>query len=201
MNLLYRFAQLFSYSYFRTFHRFEIKGLHHVPTSGPFILASNHQSYFDPPALGCKMPRNLHYLARDTLFFWPLGSLIRKLNSIPVNRSSLDLATLRKVLGVLKSGDPLLLFPEGTRSINGRMGTGKKGIGLLLAKSRATIVPARISGGDKVLGKGMILPRIGRKLIVRYGEPLKFDDLDPGSTDPNRYESIAERVLEAIARI
>ena len=111
MKNFYRLAQVISYTYFRIFHRFEVSGLEYIPRNIPFILASNHQSYFDPPALGCKLPRNLHYFARDSLFFWPLGSLISNLNSIPVNRSKLDLATLKKVLRVLESGDPLLVFP------------------------------------------------------------------------------------------
>lgn len=126
MNLFYRFAQLISWLYFRIFHRMEVKGLHNIPSAGAFILASNHTSYFDPPALGCKLPRNLHYFARDSLFIWPLGLLIRNLNSIPVNRSQLDIATLKRVLKVLKSGDPLLVFPEGTRSPDGKLGGGKK---------------------------------------------------------------------------
>ena len=93
MKPLYRFAQFFSYIYFRLFHRFEVYGLDNIPSTGSFILASNHQSFFDPPALGCKIPRNLHYFARDSLFFWPLGCLIRNLNSIPVNRTRLDMGT------------------------------------------------------------------------------------------------------------
>ena len=68
MKVFYRFAQSFSYGYFRLFHRFEVHGLDNVPKSGPFILASNHLSFYDPPALGCKLPRNLHYFARNTLF-------------------------------------------------------------------------------------------------------------------------------------
>ena len=66
-------------------------GIDNVPKKGAFILASNHLSFFDPPALGCKLPRNLHYFARDTLFIGPLGALIRSLNSIPVDREKLDL--------------------------------------------------------------------------------------------------------------
>lgn len=201
MNLLYRFAQYFSWLYFRLFHRFEVKGAHHIPLAGAFILASNHASYLDPPALGCKLPRNLHYFARDSLFFWPLGLLIRNLNSIPVNRSRLDIATLKRVLKVLQSGDPLLVFPEGTRSPDGQLGTGKKGIGLLLAKSQCDVLPARVTGGNKVLGKGMLIPRMGRKLVVTYGPILRFEELDPGKSDPHRYEAIANRVLEAICKI
>jgi 1-acyl-sn-glycerol-3-phosphate acyltransferase len=197
----YRFAQYVSWFYFKAFHRLEVHGIKNVPQSGSFILASNHSSYFDPPALGCRLPRNLHYFARDSLFFWPLGVLISNLNSIPVNRSQLDIATLKRVLKVLKGGDPLLLFPEGTRSADGNLGEGKKGIGLLLAKSQVDVLPARVTGGSKVLGKGMLFPRIGRKLVVEYGTLLKVDTLDPGKSDTNRYETIANKVLAEINRI
>ncbi len=201
MKLLYRFAQSFSYSYFRFFHGFEVLGLENVPQDGPFILASNHQSFLDPPALGCKLPRNLHYFARDTLFFWPLGILIRNLNSIPVDRTHLNMSTLKRVLGVLMEGEPLLVFPEGTRTIDGKLGEGKKGIGLLLAKSNCPILPARIEGGCEVLGKGMIMPRIGKKLRVRYGKLLDLKELDPGKSSPDRYELISKKVLSAISQI
>ena len=201
MRNFYRFAQYASWFYFKAFHRLEVHGIKNVPQSGSFILASNHSSYFDPPALGCRLPRNLHYFARDSLFFWPLGLLIRNLNSIPVNRSQLDIATLKRVLKVLKGGDPLLLFPEGTRSADGNLGEGKKGIGLLLAKSQVDVLPARVTGGNKVLGKGMLFPRIGRKLVVEYGTLLKIDTLDPGKSDTNRYEIIANKVLAEINRI
>ena len=201
MRNFYRFAQYVSWFYFKAFHRLEVHGIKNVPQSGSFILASNHSSYFDPPALGCRLPRNLHYFARDSLFFWPLGLLIRNLNSIPVNRSQLDIATLKRVLKVLKGGDPLLLFPEGTRSADGNLGEGKKGIGLLLAKSQVDVLPARVTGGNKVLGKGMLFPRIGRKLVVEYGTLLKIDTLDPGKSDTNRYEIIANKVLAEISRI
>lgn len=201
MKIFYRFAQYVSWFYFKAFHRLEVHGIKNVPQSGSFILASNHSSYFDPPALGCRLPRNLHYFARDSLFFWPLGVLIRNLNSIPVNRSQLDIATLKRVLKVLKGGDPLLLFPEGTRSADGNLGEGKKGIGLLLAKSQVDVLPARVTGGNKVLGKGMLFPRIGRKLVVEYGTLLKIDTLDPGKSDTNRYEIIANKVLAEINRI
>ena len=201
MRNFYRFAQYVSWFYFKAFHRLEVHGIKNVPQSGSFILASNHSSFFDPPALGCRLPRNLHYFARDSLFFWPLGVLISNLNSIPVNRSQLDIATLKRVLKVLKGGDPLLLFPEGTRSADGNLGEGKKGIGLLLAKSQVDVLPARVTGGNKVLGKGMLFPRIGRKLVVEYGTLLKIDTLDPGKSDTNRYEIIANKVLAEINRI
>jgi len=201
VSVFYRFAQLISFFYFKAFHRFKVYGLDNIPSSGPFILASNHQSFFDPPALGCRLPRNLHYFARDSLFFWPLGILIRNLNSIPVNRSTLDIKTLKLVLSVLNQGNPLLVFPEGTRSCNDQIQSGKKGIGLLLAKSGVPVVPAKVIGGYKVLGRGMIFPRIGKQIVIKYGSVVYMNDLDPGKAHSNRYEVIAQRVISEITRI
>jgi len=201
VSVFYRFAQLISFFYFKAFHRFKVYGLDNIPSSGPFILASNHQSFFDPPALGCRLPRNLHYFARDSLFFWPLGILIRNLNSIPVNRSTLDIKTLKLVLSVLNQGNPLLVFPEGTRSCNDQIQSGKKGIGLLLAKSGVPVVPAKVIGGYKVLGRGMVFPRIGKQIVIKYGPVVYMNDLDPGKADSNRYEVIAQRVISEITRI
>jgi len=201
MKLFYRFAQKFSYLYFRIFHRFEVNGLGNVPKDGSFILASNHLSFFDPPALGCKLPRNLHYFARSTLFFEPLGTLIRNLNSVPVNRDQLDLKTLRTVLSVLKKGDPLLVFPEGTRSKDGRLSKGQKGIGLLIAKSKVPVLPARIQGGHQILGPGKIFPRFGRKLSIRFGEICSHEKLDSDVDSKERYQTIADKVMEEIAKI
>ena len=201
MSNFYKFAQFASFVYFRLFHRFEIKGLQNVPTKGAFILASNHLSFIDPPALGCRLPRNLHYFARSTLFSGPLGFLISNLNSIPVNRDHLDLKTLKTVLRVLGEGHPLLVFPEGTRSVNGLLSEGQRGVGLLVAKSSVPVLPARIEGAFEILGKGKLIPRIGRKLQVSYGPRLDFKDLDPGKTADNRYELISSRIMSAISEI
>jgi 1-acyl-sn-glycerol-3-phosphate acyltransferase len=201
MTLFYKTVCFLFYTYYRLFHRFQIEGLENVPKEGAFLLASNHLSFLDPPALGCRLPRNLHYFARDSLFKGPLGLLIRSLNSIPVNRSQLDLATLRRVLKVLKEGHPLLVFPEGTRSEDGNLGEGKKGIGMLVAKSQVPVLPARVFGSYEIMGKGKSFPRIGRKLRLRYGALLDLSDLDPGGKGGERYEKISQSVMAAISEI
>jgi len=201
MTLFYKTVCFLFYTYYRLFHRFQIEGLENVPKEGAFLLASNHLSFLDPPALGCRLPRNLHYFARDSLFKGLLGMFIRSLNSIPVNRSQLDLATLRRVLKVLKDGHPLLVFPEGTRSEDGRLGEGKKGVGMLVAKSQVPVLPARVFGSYEIMGKGKAVPRIGRKLRLRYGPLLKFSELDPGGKGGERYEKISQSVMDAIREI
>ena len=125
ITFTYRIAQFLSFIYLKAFHRFEVTGLGNIPKNGSFIMASNHMSFIDPPALGCLVNRNLHYFARDSLFVGPLGFLIHRLNAIPVNRGQLDLKTLKLTLSVLKRGNPLLVFPEGTRSTDGRVGRAK----------------------------------------------------------------------------
>jgi 1-acyl-sn-glycerol-3-phosphate acyltransferase len=196
MNKTYRLAQFLSYSYLKCFHRFEVKGTENVPEKGGFILACNHLSYIDPPAVGCRIRRNLHYFARDSLFFWPLGLLISKLNSIPVNRDQLDLGTLRKVLRVLKGGEPVLVFPEGTRSPDGTLQKSQKGLGLLVHKSGVPVLPARLHGSFEILGKGKLFPRIGKKLYLNIGSPILSEKLSFDSSD--RYQKISDLVMHAI---
>ena len=196
MNRTYRLAQFLSYCYLKYFHRFEVKGLDNVPPKGGFILACNHLSYLDPPAVGCRIPRNLHYFARDSLFFGPLGLLITKLNSIPVNRDQLDLGTLRKVLRVLKGGEPVLVFPEGTRSPDGTLQKSQKGLGLLVHKSGVPVLPARLHGSFEILGKGKLFPRIGKKLYLNIGSPILSEKLSFDSSD--RYQKISDLVMHAI---
>lgn len=201
MKPFYQFAQRCSYLYFKIFHRFEVLGIDNVPKKGAFILASNHLSFFDPPALGCKLPRNLHYFARDTLFVGPLGSLIRSLNSIPVDREKLDLRTLRTVLSILKNGDPLLVFPEGTRSKDGQLAKVQKGIGLLIAKSGVPVLPARIHGSHEILGPGKMLPRLGKKMSLHFGKLCPYEKIDSEPSEKDRYQKMAERVMQEIKNI
>lgn len=200
MRLIYRVAQTISYAYFRLFHGFRIQGLENIPKDKPFILACNHLSFFDPPAIGCKIPRNLHYFARDSLFFWPLGLLITSLNSIPVNRGQLDLGTLRKVLKVLKNGHPILVFPEGTRSEDGELQDPQKGLGLLVAKSSVVVIPARIYGSGKAFGKKHLIPRIGRKIFINIGVEISFDDPKDVKSKKN-YLEISTTVMSAIEKL
>ena len=200
MRLIYRVAQTISYTYFRLFHRFRVQGLENIPKDKPFILACNHLSFFDPPAIGCKIPRNLHYFARDSLFFWPLGLLISSLNSIPVNRGQLDLGTLRKVLKVLKNGHPILVFPEGTRSEDGELQDPQKGLGLLVAKSSVGVIPARIYGSGKAFGKKHLIPRIGRKIYINIGVEISFDDPKDVKSKKN-YLEISTKVMSAIEKL
>ena len=201
MTATYRFARFVSYAYFKVFHRFRVCGLENIPASGAFLLASNHVSFFDPPALGCRLPRNLHYFARSTLFKGAFGKLITALNSIPINRDGADSSSFRRAFKTLNKGFPLLVFPEGTRSPDGRLQDPRRGVGLIACKAGVPVVPARVFGGHEAFGKGRKTPKLGVRFTVAYGTPFPIEAIDPGREQPDRYDLVAEAIMEAIRNL
>jgi 1-acyl-sn-glycerol-3-phosphate acyltransferase len=201
MTFLYRCAQTIFFLYFKIFHRFRVSGLEHVPSDGAFLLTSNHVSFFDPPALGCRVPRDLHYFARKSLFKGLLGKLITAFNSIPVDRESSDVSSFKKALKVLEKGSPLLVFPEGTRSLDGSLQAAKAGVGLIAIKASVPVLPARVIGGFEILGKGCKWPKIGSRLTIVYGPLLQIETLDPGPKTAKRSQIVADAIMEAIGKL
>ena len=122
-------------------------GVRNVPRSGPVILASNHQSFIDPVVVGVALTRRIHSMARGSLFRTPfLGYMIRWLSAFPLERGAPDIKAMRQALKVLANGRQLLLFPEGTRTGDGRIGPLHRGLALLAARSGASVVPVLIDG-------------------------------------------------------
>ena len=200
MNL-YKLAQAASFLYLKTFHRFHVSGLENVPEHGAFILASNHVSFFDPPALGCRLPRELHYFAKASLFKGLLGKLIMSLNSIPVERGGFDMKSFKAAMQILEKGEPLLVFPEGTRSEDGQLQNPKRGIGLMARKAQVPILPARISGGFEAFGKGRRIPKLGSQIKVSFGEILIFSDSVNINSSKDEDERIAKKIMQEISSI
>jgi len=154
--------------------------LHHerVPTSGPLILAPNHVSFADPPAVGCACKRPLRFMAQAELFRPPIfRSIIRALGSFPVRRGEADTAAIRKAIEILEAGGAVLVFPEGRRGDGKTLLPANKGVTLLASKSGAKIVPVGIAGTLKRLPKGAKLPKIC-KVTVCFGEPFTFQELE-----------------------
>ena len=185
---------------FRVIHR------ERLIEEGPVILASNHQSYFDPPLVGICSRRAVYYLARKTLLQVPiLGPLLPEINVIPVDRDGNDMSALKKIIRLVRAGNGVVLFPEGTRSPDGKLQRGKSGIGLIIAKTRAPVQPMRILGSYEAFPKGsgkIVLTPV----TVVVGEPLRFTDaeLDPkshGSDERALYQYLSDRVMEAIASL
>lgn len=184
-----------------TFATLEADGWDLLPP-GPCLIASNHQSMLDPPLIGGLLPEEIAFVARKTLFENPLfGWVIRGCRALPLDRDDADLGAIRRALGVLASGRKLLIFPEGTRSPDGRLLPAKAGAGLLALKSGVPVVPARIRGARDVLPRGGSLPVGGARIRVRFGRPLTTAELDPGRDHPGRNLEASRRILAAIAAL
>lgn len=168
----------------------EVKGKENIPKKGPFILASNHTSYLDPVILGVASPRPLYYLAKISLFKNPVfSSFIQILGAIPLERDSSSPYTLRDALKLIKNGHGVVIFPEGTRSEDGKIKDGKGGVGFLSIKSNAPVIPVKIKGTGKALPvKGKFIKPAKVKVII--GQPLYFEK--------ENYSEIGKIVMEKV---
>ena len=201
MNFYYWIGYHLSRLAGRLFFRFRVIHRERMIQSGPVILAMNHQSYLDPPLAGTACDRAIYFLARRTLLDVPLlGWVLPKLNVIPVNQEGVDRSAIKAVIRVLQAGNGVLVFPEGSRTPDGTLQPAEPGMGLVIAKTLAPVVPMRIFGAREAL------PRSGGRLrfvpiTVVIGEPIFFAaaDIQPGGKD--LYARLSDRVMKAIAAL
>lgn len=172
-----------------------------VPKTGPVIIAPNHVSYLDPPTAGSGYGRVTHFMAKQELFKIPvLGWLIKAVGSFPVKQHSADRNALRTALDLLSKGEVVCIFPEGTRSLDGRLLPAQAGIGMIALKSRAPVVPVALIGTNRVLPPHSLFFRFGRVTVV-YGRPMTFDDLYDRGLDREAVEEVGRRIMSAIASL
>lgn len=183
----------------KIFFRFRILHRERMLQSGPVILASNHQSYFDPPLVGNASDRAIYYLARRSLLNVPvLGWLLPKLNIIPVDNEGVDRSALKGIIRVLKRGEGALIFPEGERTFDGNLLPAQPGVGLIIARTLAPVVPVRIFGAHEALPRGGGFSF--HPITVVVGEPIYFSEADLQPRE-NLYARLSQRVMDAIAAI
>ncbi len=183
--------------------RFSLKvsGQENVPRHGPLIFASNHASHLDPVVLGCSSPRRVTFMARNTLWngFW-MTLFMDSMECIPLRRGESDVWAIREAVRRLRKGAVLGLYPEGTRSEDGRLGKAKRGIGLLATLAKVPIVPVVVTGTREALPKGA--KGLGKsKIRVAFGKPI------PYTTDPaveagkgERNADTQDQLAEAVTR-
>lgn len=202
MGLLYSASRFLLDGLVRVVSSWEVRGREHVPRSGGLIVASNHISFFDPPLIGIAAVRELHFLAKEELFRPPVfGSLIRTYNAIPIRRGVADLSGLSKAIEVLRGGEALIMFPEGSRMRDGELHPARPGVGMLAVGTDALIVPCYISGSDRP--GGWITRRA--RLRVWFGPARTWKDLAGPEADftPGRalYQRIGDGLMREIAAL
>jgi 1-acyl-sn-glycerol-3-phosphate acyltransferase len=207
MNLSYHLGWLAFRAVYATYFRWRVFGAENVPLTGGVILASNHASFLDPPLVGAGLKRDINYLARESLFRFPgIGALLRSWNSVPVDRDGGGARGLKKILDRLLAGGGIILFPEGTRTRDGRLQPARSGIGLTVIKSTAPVVPVRVFGTYEAYGRHISIPRPHR-IAVKYGAPMNFEALraEAKTCDKTRlkqiYQQVADEIMAAIAKL
>src|SRR5246127_1342607 len=198
MNLYYWAGYHLSRLAGRVFFRFRVIHRERMVQRGPVILAMNHQSYLDPLLAGTTCDRAIYFLARKTLLAAPLlGWLLPKLNVIPVNQEGVDRGAIKALIRVLKAGNGVLLFPEGSRTLDGRLQPAEPGLGLVIAKTLAPVVPMRIFGAHEAMPRGgsglHFVP-----ITIVIGEPILFTAGDLGPPMKDVYSRLSGRVMDAI---
>ncbi|MDP8228577.1 MAG: lysophospholipid acyltransferase family protein [Candidatus Electryoneaceae bacterium] len=198
IRFFYRLSQLVTTTLFRLLYGLRVEGRENVPKTGAFILASNHQSFFDPPIIGACCPREIFFAAKKELFEIPiLKHFVKYHNSIPVRRTGSDKEMLVTLMKRLKEGNGMIIFPEGTRYSDGKLHPPKAGIGLFALRSRAAIIPTYVSGSAN-LGRQFWR----RKLRLRFGKPLILEEHGlENAKGREGYQAIAWTVATAIAEV
>ncbi len=185
-----------------------VKGLSNVPDEGGAILASNHLSVSDSIFMPAQLSRQVHFLAKMEYFTGrgPKGWLTRKFfeatNQLPMDRAGgqASLDSLRSGLEVLRGGKLLGIYPEGTRSPDGRLYRGKLGVAKLALNARVPVVPIAMIGTDKVQPIGRTIPNI-RRVGMIFGPPLDFSEYYDRAGDRFVERQVTDQVMEAIRRL
>jgi 1-acyl-sn-glycerol-3-phosphate acyltransferase len=195
VNAWYRLGWIFSRAFFALFGGLRVYGIENVPTSGAFLICANHCSLLDPPALGVCFRHEISYVAKKELHQWPVfGALLRRLSTIPIDRSRPSRQTINAITGVLATGRPLVIFPEGTRSRTGELGEAKTGIGFMARLAAVPILPAFIQNTCR-------WPWTFKKtsrMAIHFGSPIEAGWIAQISADKAGYRKIANEIMDRI---
>jgi 1-acyl-sn-glycerol-3-phosphate acyltransferase len=183
--MLYRLGRSLLRLLFLVLFRLEAHGRENIPADGPLILCGNHRSNFDPPMLGTPLTRELFFMAKAELFNIPVfGPILKRVHAFPVKRGGVSKDSIRLAIQLLKDGNAMCIFPEGTRKNAG--GVGKKGAASLALKSNAVVIPVAIIGNYKPF----------RRMAVYYGKQVDLSEFAQGTSE--QLEAATDKIMSEI---
>ena len=201
MNWVYRIGytifKLTSELYFRR----RVVNPEKLEVPGGCLVVANHTSFMDPPVIGSAFSEGIYYMARKTLFSTPIAEWIyHRWNAIPVDQNRPKLATIRRILQLVKDGEKVLIFPEGERTLDGQLKEkGAPGIGMLIAKSGKPVLPVRLFGAYEALPRGAKFPRrVPLTLVVGDLFDPRERLEDPGLKGKALYQALSDEAMAAI---
>lgn len=185
----------------RSLFRFRVIGRRHIPKRGGLLVAANHASYLDIPLVGCGLRRRASYLGRQDLFGprW-VKAICRWLGWIPIRLNRLDREGFGKAVSLIKGGKVVVIYPEGTRTPDGRLRPGKPGIGVIVEETGCPVVPAYIAGADEALPMDAAWIRC-HPVQVTFGTPIDFSAEAQRYTGKEFYRHVSRTVMERIAEL
>jgi 1-acyl-sn-glycerol-3-phosphate acyltransferase len=199
MTFWYLLGYSLSKALAKTFFNYRVIGAENMIEEGPCIIAANHCSYLDPPLVGIACKRAIHYLARKSLLDVPvLGPILPELNVIPVDQKNADRSALMGAIRVVRNGGAVLIFPEGTRSPDGKLQPAQPGIGMVALKTGAPVVPVKISGSYEAFPRRSRLPRKVH-ITVNIGSVLCYHD--ESSDQRSSYITVSQRIVASLSKI
>jgi 1-acyl-sn-glycerol-3-phosphate acyltransferase len=204
----YRLSRALAGPFLRLLARPTVIGAEHIPAAGPAILASNHLSVIDSIYLPLMLERPVSFAAKSEYFNGTrlrdraVGAYLRSTNQLSTDRTGgrAALAMLDAAVRHLNSGELFGIYPEGTRSPDGRLYRGRPGIGFLALQSGAPVIPVAMIGTDRILPPGRQVPRPG-KIEIRIGEPLEFPELCGQPAGARQRRAVTDRVMHAIQQL
>jgi 1-acyl-sn-glycerol-3-phosphate acyltransferase len=204
----YQVSRLIAGPFLRSLARPDVIGADHIPASGPAILASNHLSVVDSVYLPLMVPRPVTFAAKSEYFTGTrlrdrvVGAYLRSTNQLSTDRAGARAAQamLDAAMQLLKDGQLFGIYPEGTRSPDGRLYRGRTGVGYLALNSGAPVVPVAMIGTDRMMPPGARIPRPGR-IEIRIGEPLTFDQYRNGPVGARQRRAVTDEVVQAIQQL
>lgn len=201
MRWAYWFGWLLFGSSFRSLFGLKVTGAEHLVREGGVLVASNHESFLDPPLIGTLYQDEMYFLARKSLFTKGIEWIYRAWNSIPVDQERPDMASLKTIIRLLKQRHRVLVFPEGARTMDGELGEAQPGVGLIALKSGVPIQPVRIRGAREALPRGSGRIRFAR-IEVSVGPAIRLTPEEIAKVKGKEgYKVVADRVMAAIAEL
>jgi len=202
-RLFYVIAKLFFFIILKVYNRLHVSGRGFIPRGEKVIVVANHCSNMDPVVVGVAFPGSLRYLAKAELFYNPiLGFLIKALGAIPVSKTNNQSAgvALKAFLEILESGSSVLLFPEGSRSFDGKLQPFQGGVALIALRSKVPIIPAYVSGTFEAMPRGAERVKPS-KITVNFGEKISPEEIARDLPSKEARKILLDELEEAFVRM
>jgi len=201
MRLHYHFFHVIVRPMFRALFKFEVTGSENIPSRDGTLLMINHASYLDPIFIGAAVKRSIHYMARSTLFKpgfikW----FLMNMNAFPVHLGSPDRSAIKRALQLLSDSKVLLIFPEGTRSVDGSLGKAQDGVGFIAYRANVNVIPVFLNGTQKALPRKAKMLKTA-KISVHFGKPIDMDFYRKMEPSRQTYSKIGEEIMLRIAEL